>query len=465
MQSEENSTRGKRSGVDMTEGIEWRKILIFAIPIIIGTLLQQLYNTVDGIVVGRYVNSDALAAVGNCTTLARFFLAFSQGFSNGCGVIISQFYGARQKNNMKKAAGTGILIALGLGVFFSAFGLIFHNWILTSALKIEEASVAHYANQYFTVYCIGLIFTYAYNFIAYTLRAMGDSRATLYFLALTSILNLILDLFMVPLFGIAGAATATVISQCVCAVVSYIYMIKRYPELNFVKAKTLRLDKEMALKCINLGIPAILQQCSVSLGNLTMQRLVNSYGSVTMAAYTVGSKVEGYLHAPAQGIQQSMSVFTGQNVGASNYDRVKKGLYQALMINVAVTLVLGIGFNIAATPVVALFGVEGEVLKEAVEFVKFTAPFNMMIFSIYFTCAGLIQGSGDVGYATFVSLSALAMRVLFSYVMKYGFGADYHILWRSALVSNGLSLVLAWARYFAGTWKKKSKKIVGEKES
>ena len=446
----------------MTEGIEWKLILSFAIPIILGNMLQQLYNTVDGIVVGNYVNSNALAAIGTCSTLARFFLCFSMGFSNGCGVIVSQLYGARQDSEIRKAFTTGMIIALGLGVLLSAFGLICHGWILSSLMNIKDPDVFAYADTYFVIYCMGLIFTYIYNFIAYILRAFGDSRATLYFLALTSILNLVLDLLMVRWWGIAGAAIATVISQLVCAIVSYIYMTRRYDSLN-IRFSEYRVDGPMAKKCVTLGIPAILQISSVSIGNIIMQRLVNSFGSTVMAGYTVGVKMESYMHAPLQGIQQSMATFTGQNVGAGKLDRVKRGLYRALLINMIACAVVALICLIAGDALGRMFGLEGESLNFAVKMIRFysyVAP-TLFFFGAYFCCAGLIHGSGDVAYATFVSLFALASRVVYSYVGVYAFSASEAVLYHSTMLSNGLSMVLAWAGYFSGKWKDKSKKILG----
>lgn len=449
---------------DMTNGNVWKAILMFAIPIVLGNMLQQMYNTVDGVIVGRVVNSNALAAVGTCSTLARFFLCFSMGFSNGCGVMISQYYGARREEDIKKAFTTGAIIALVIGLVMTVVGVVFRHWILATLMDISDPEVLDYATQYFTIFCLGLVFTYAYNYMAYALRAFGDSQATLYFLALTSVLNLILDLLMVPLMGIAGAAVATVISQIICAVVTFVYMRKRHQALN-IKLRDYHIDAEKSRMCVSLGIPAILQQCSVSMGNLFMQRLVNGFGSTTMAAYTVGAKIEGYLHAPVSGIQQSMSVYSGQNIGAGKMDRVKKGLYSAVTINViccGIVALIGIfGSNLLAE----MFGLEGESLAQAVEMISFYTytSFTMLFFGLYFSCSGIIHGSGDVGFATFVSLSALASRVIVSYISVYGFDVDYHILWQSTLISNGVSMVLAWARYLSGKWKQKSERIVGKR--
>ena len=426
-------------------------------------MLQQLYNTVDGIIVGRVVNSEALAAVGTCSTLSRFFLCFSMGFSNGCGVMISQYYGAKRDNDIQKAFTTGAIIAVGIGTVLTLIGVVFHKWILSVLMNITDPAVLNYAAQYFTIYCVGLVFTYAYNYIAYALRAFGDSRATLYFLALTSVLNLILDLIMVPWIGIAGAAVATVVSQIVCAVVSYFYVTKNHAALN-IKLRDYRIHPDKARMCATLGIPAILQMCSVSIGNLMMQRLVNSFGGVTMAAYTVGAKIEGYLHAPISGIQQSMSVFSGQNIGAGKMDRVKQGLRSTVTINViwcAAVAVLGF---FASGMIGEVFGLEGEALSQAVEMISFYTYTSLttLFFGLYFGCSGIIHGSGDVGYATFVSLSALASRVLISYVAVYVFKVDHHILWQSTMVSNAISMILTWVRYWNGKWKLKSKAIIGK---
>lgn len=447
----------------MTNGSVWKAILLFAIPIILGNMLQQLYNTVDGIIVGRMVNSNALAAVGTCSTLARFFLCFSMGFSNGCAVMISQYYGARREDDIRKAFTTGAIISVCIGLALSVIGIVFHNWILVTLMNISDPDVLGYSVQYFTIYCAGLVFTYAYNFIAYALRAFGDSKATLYFLALTSVLNLILDMIMVRFMGIAGAAVATVISQIVCAIVSYFYMTKRHKALD-IKLRDYRIDPDKTRMCVTLGIPAVLQQCSVSMGNLLMQRLVNGFGGVTMAAYTVGVKLEGYLHSPMSGIQQSMSVFTGQNMGAGKLDRVKKGLRSTVMINVVWCAGVAVVGFFASTQLAQLFGLEGETLSRAVEMISFYTftSCTTLFFGLYFGCSGIIHGSGDVGYATFVSLSALATRVVISYIAVYAFHVDYHILWQSTLISNGVSMVLTWIRYWSGTWKKKSERIIGK---
>lgn len=448
---------------DMTTGSVWTAILSFAIPIILGNMLQQLYNTVDGIIVGRVVSPEALAAVGTCSALSRFFLCFSMGFSNGCAVMLSQYFGAKREADIQKSFVTGAIISLAIGLLLTVAGITLREWILATVMNISDPVVLRYAVQYFTIYCLGLVFTYAYNFIAYALRSFGDSRATLYFLAIASVLNLVLDLILVPAAGVAGAAAATVVSQMGCAAISYLYMVKCHSALA-IPLGDYRIDFGKARLCISLGIPAILQQCSVSMGNLLMQRLVNGFGGATMAAYTVGTKVEGYLHAPVAGILQSMSVFTGQNMGAGKQERIKKALGSALVINLSWTLIVMAAGFFGAEPVAVLFGLTGASAEQATEMIRFysCSSCTMLLFSLYFSCSGIIQGSGDVAYATFVSLSALATRVIVSYILVYGFGSGHRILWQSTLISCAVSVTLAWLRYFSGKWKTKSRRITGK---
>lgn len=455
-----NNTKTARQ--DMTTGSVWKAILAFAIPIVLGNMLQQLYNTVDGIIVGRVVNSDALAAVGSCSALSRFFLCFSMGFSNGCAVMISQYFGAGKENDIRKAFTTGAIIAVSIGTVLSAIGIVFRKWIMVDLMNISDPEVADYAVIYFSIYCVGLVFTYAYNFIAYTLRAFGDSQATLYFLAIASVLNLVLDMLLVPVTGVAGAAVATVISQIACAVVSYCYMIRRHENLN-INLRDYRIDVAKTRMCVSLCVPSILQQCSVSMGNLMMQRLVNGFSGATMAAYTVGMKVEGYLHAPVAGILQSMSVFTGQNIGAGKQDRIKKGLRSAVTVNLCWTVLVALAGFFGSEAAARMFGLETEAFSQAVEMIRFYSCSScaMLFFALYFSCSGIIQGSGDVGYATFSSLSALAAKVVLSYIAVYCFQADYSILWKSTLVASAISMVLTWVRYFSGKWKTKSERIIG----
>lgn len=444
---------------DMTEGAGWKKILVFSIPIMLGNLLQQMYNTIDGIIVGRMVDSDALAAVGNCATVSALLIAVAMGFSAGCSIIIAHYMGAKREDELKATFATGLILVIALSIVFMAVGIVGHHWLLGVVLNIKDEVILEYAKGYLIVYCIGLIFTYCYNYIAYILRAMGDSRATLYFLAVASVMNLLLDMIFVRRMGVVGAAWATVVSQCVCFLFSYHYMSKHYAIFAF-KNLPFRPDREKVGQCITLGLPSVMQQCSVSLGQGAMQRLVNSYGGVTMAAYTVGSMMERYCTVPILAVQQGMSTFTGQNMGAGREGRVKKTLWHTEIMILILTSIVSIPIAVFAPRFAALFGVSGEILNQAVEYVRFAMPWCTWIFAAYLACAGVLQGAGDVKFTTFISLSSLAVRAIVAYIMAGCFHAEYPIIWQSLLISYVWSIVFAWIRYFSGVWKKKSEAIM-----
>lgn len=441
---------------DMTTGVEWKKILSFSLPIMAGQFLQQLYNTVDGIVVGNYVSEAALGAVGACTTLALLFLAFSIGFGNGCGVMISQLYGAGRIQEVKRAVST-CLILLGLmGLMTMVIGWFGAAWLVTNVLDITQDNLIDLSVTYFSIYALGMVFQFLYNCVASILRAVGDSKATLYFLCVSAVMNLVLDvLFVAQLhWGVAGAAIATVISQVACVIVCFVYMFVKYPVFRFGKGG-FRFSMELGTLCLRLGAPMTLQQAIVSCGNVFMQRLVNYFGETTMAAFTCGLRIENYCMIPAMGFNSAMSMFTGQNIGAGKPERIECGWRSAVKMVMAITFVIAAILFAGAYPLSALFGVEGEAQLQSVDYIRFVS-FMMLIFSVYLTTNGVIQGSGDALYASICSFSTLGVRVALAYTLVFLFHFDYHVLWRCIPVGWVFAMILALVRFHSGKWKEKA---------
>ncbi|MGI5936273.1 MAG: MATE family efflux transporter [Oscillospiraceae bacterium] len=440
---------------DMTVGKEWKHILLFSLPVMIGNLLQQLYNTVDGIVVGNYVSEAALAAVGSSATLAMIFLALAIGLGNGAGIMASQLYGAKRMNELKNAVSTSLILLISLGAVLSALGFAFTRWLIGSLLRVKSSEILELAVDYFSIYALGIVLQFAYNTIAAMLRAVGDSKATLIFLGISGGVNLVLDLIFVINFkwGVAGAAIATVISQVASTVVSAIYMFAKYPMFRFKKGEFV-FDVEKCKLCLRLGIPTTLQQSVVSFGHVFIQRLVNSFGQVTMAAYTVGTRIENYVFIPIMGFNIGMSNFTGQNMGAGRIDRIKRGWRSAVVMSFCVCVVItGLSY-IFAEPMAALFGVEGETLAQSVEYVRFIC-FFFLIFSIYMATGGLLQGAGDVLFSSLCTFSSLIIRVATSYAMAYIFDVGYSSAWKAVPVGWIVCISLVLTRYFRGTWQTK----------
>ncbi len=439
----------------MTTGPEWKHILLFSLPIMAGNLLQQLYNTVDGIVVGNFVSQNALAATGTAGTLAMVFLAFAIGFGNGSGIMIGQFFGAKRYDDLRAAVSTALILLVSMGLVFSVLACAFARPLLAGLMNVAEGEVLEYAVDYFAVYALGIFLQFLYNAVAAILRSVGDSKATLYFLLVSSVLNLLLDLLFVIVFhwGITGAAVATVISQLGSAAVSLWYMFKKYPIFRYGQGE-FRFHKDKCLLCLRLGIPTTIHQSVVSFGHVFIQRLVNSFGEAAMAAFSVGGRIESYMFITAGGFNMGMSNFTAQNVGAGEYDRVRRGCRSTLLMDFGVALFLQIVLYIFARPIAGFFGVGGEALELSVTYVRFMCCV-FWFFSLYMVFSGVLQGSGDVLITTACSLVALTVRVLTAYGLVYIFSVGVSAAWVTMPAGWIFAFSISCGRYLSGRWKTK----------
>ncbi len=436
----------------MTEGKEWKLILLFTLPLMAGNLLQQLYNTVDGIIVGNFVSEDALAAVGTCSPLTMLFIAIAVGMSNGAAVVISQLFGARRIEEMKRSIATSLILLFWMGVAFSVLGCVLAKWMLNTVLGVQDYLLAD-AVLYFRIYAIGLLFQFVYNIVAAVLRSLGDSRATLYFLLISSVCNVVLDLVAVLVlhWGVMGAALATVVSQLVSAVASIYYLFQRYPDLRFAKGE-FRFDGEKGVLIMKMGVPSTLQQCVASLGHVAIQRVINAF-DIT-AGYTAAMRIESFILIPIQGFFMGMATFTGQNLGAGKLDRIYRALRHTMAMSMIVVAgVIAIIFPLAPQ-LVALFGVTGASAAIAAHYLRFIV-FAFAVFCIYFCVNGVLQGAGDVGFCAFNTFSGLAMKVIFVYIAAFLTPIGMRAIWWGSLASWVYSLTLAVLRYRFGPWRNK----------
>ncbi len=439
----------------MTQGAQWRHILLFALPIMAGNLLQQLYNVADSIIVGNFVGQTALSAVGTCAPMTILFIAFAIGMSNGSAVIVAQYFGAQRREELRKAVSTALFLLVGLGLAISIIAITFARPLLAAVMGVPEPALS-LAVVYYRLYSVGLVFQFAYNISAAILRAIGDSKATLYFLLVSAVTNVLLDLLFVGVFewGVAGAAVATVIAQALSAVVSVSYMFKKHEILRLNRAE-LRFHKEMGFLALKLGIPASLQQCVVSFGHIAIQRVINSFGEGLMAAATVEIRLQQFITVPAIAFQAGMSTFTGQNVGAKKVERVPGGYHATLGMSAGICLVLSALAWIFAEPLVILFGVESAYIALAVEYVRFAAC-CYVLFALYQTTAGLLSGAGDVLVIALLTLGSLGVRTIAVYIMAYLTPIGQEAAWISMPISWGLALIISVLRYKFGPWKQKS---------
>jgi len=440
----------------MTTGPVLNKMIAFALPIMFGMLLQQLYSTVDGIVVGNYVSSTALAAVGNCGTMAFFFIAVSNGMANGGGIVIAQAFGARRESDMRAAAVGVLFIMFVLGVLFTLAGVCGADFCVKKILAVKEAELQYQAALYFRIYSVGMIFSCMYNAIASILRSVGDSKAVLYFLLVSTVVNTVLDLYSVLSlgWGIAGAAWATTISQAACFIVSLFYMYKRYPVFRITALRQLIPEMRILKLCLRMGIPISLQSLIVSVGTLLTQRLVNSFGEATAAAVTVGSRFDHYTTIPIIGMFQSIASFSGQNVGAGRVDRAKRGAWYGSVFCLGIVLIMCACLYIFAAQLGSLFGVSGEILDQTVRYLRALAS-ALPFFAFFNPFNGTMQGAGDPLAAVIVSTTALILRVVGSYVLAWGFDYGPDACWDTYMYSWGAAMIVCMVLFKRGKWQTK----------
>lgn len=438
---------------NMTAGAPWKHILKFSFPILAGAILQQLYNTVDTVIVGRFTGESALSAVGTTNTLVFFFLSIAIGFSAGNGVLVAQYFGAGDMEKVHRAGAAGIVFMLLAGAAASAAGIIFSRWLYIHFVAVPPG-ILDDTLLYFRIYCTGLLFQFGYNILSGILRAVGDSAATLYFLLLASVLNIFLDLWFVAYLdmGVAGAAVATNISQLVSVIAAWIYMHRKYPFFRY-KLQDRKADCAIIRDTVKVGWPIAAQMMIVAMGISLIQRAVNGFGEVMTATFTVGQRIEMYLHLPCNALMTTLATFTGQNVGAKKLFRVKEGVKQGVLISFVSTLILAILIWFFARQLTACFGLGEAASNYSVQYLKATA-FIVVILSLYVPVFGVFQGTKHAFIPTIVALCALTLRVVVTYLVKDGEFFGHTIIWWNGIFGFSLGCIITWCCYFSGIWKK-----------
>ena len=441
--------------ISLTEGSPWKGILSFMIPVLLGLLLQQLYNTVDTIIVGNFAGESPLAAVGACGVLTMAFLALANGFSAGACILIAQLFGAGREEEMRRQASSSLLVMLSMGVLATIVGVVISRFALAYILATPD-SLIPMADIYFKIYAAGLIFQFGYNIVAAILRGIGDSKATLYFLLVASVINIVLDiLFVYNLnMGVTGAAIATDIAQALCCVVGIVYMMKKYPLFRW-KRKELTFEWQLAKRSLKAGFPMALQQFIVSFGFVFIQRAVNSYGEAMTASFSVAQKVETYMTLPASALMTTQGTYTGQNMGANRLDRVKTGAKQTVFISEIISACILTVIFIFSKPIVSAFGLGSEAIGYCAAHVRFVA-LCMPIFAFYFPLLGLFQGANNALFSTFVATGALTVRVATTYLFQGIPGIGYHMIWWNTLFGWGFGCIVSWTHFLHKKWQKKA---------
>ncbi len=385
---------GKRAGSTMlmTEGVIWKQLLLFSFPLLIGNLFQQLYNTVDSIVVGNFIGSQALAAVGSSNSLINLIIGMFMGIATGAGVIISQYYGAADEKKLSWAVHTCIALSLIGGVLLSILGVVLSPFILKWMGTPED--VIDNSVIYFRIFFSGSLFNLLYNMAAGILRAVGDSKRPLYYLCVSSVINIVLDLVFVVTFsmGIAGVGYATIIAQAVSAALA-IWALMGTKDIYRVELKKIAIDRRMMKRILTIGIPSGLQQSIISLSNVIVQANINAYGSAAMAGYGAYNKIDGFVMLPLQSFCIAATTFTGQNIGAGRKDRVRRGIFEGFAISFIYTLILSPVLFWKTRDLLQIFSSDPEVLNYGVTVFKILLPFYCLL-SVHQILMGTFRGAG-----------------------------------------------------------------------
>ncbi|MDU1412585.1 MAG: MATE family efflux transporter [Clostridium sp.] len=429
------------SAKDMTIGTPWKRIIEFSIPMLIGNIAQQLYNTVDSIVVGKYVGDNALAAVGSASPILNLLIVLFVGISTGAGIMVAQYFGAKNREKLSKSIGACITLTAIASILIMIIGPLVTKPLLE--FLNTPTTIINWCASYLNIYYIGIAGFAYYNILAGVLRGLGDSISSLVFLLIATVLNVFLDLWFVAglNLGVSGVALATVIAQGVSAVLCIIKLAKMRETFDF-NLKILKLDKELSIKLIKLGLPSGITQGIFSIAMIVVQSLTNSFGEMVIACNVIVMRVDGFAMMPNFTFGNAMTTYAGQNIGANKIDRVDKGTRDGLKIAVGVSTAITILILIFGRYLMMLFTDTMELVNLSMHMMKILAV-GYIAMAVTQSLSGVMRGAGDTMTPMWISLiTTVILRVPVAYGIAY--------LTRSAAYPTGrpestfISLVVSW---------------------
>ncbi|QUO32985.1 MATE family efflux transporter [Faecalicatena sp. Marseille-Q4148] len=449
---------------DMTVGKPWEQIVIFTIPMLIGNIAQQLYNTVDSIVVGRYVGDNALAAVGSASPIFNLLLVLFIGISVGASVMVSQYFGAKQREELSKTIGNCITLTALASVIIMVLGAALVKPLL-HMLNTPE-SIIDWCASYLMILLMGIAGVAYYNILCGILRGLGDSISALIYLLIATVINIVLDIWFVAglKMGVAGVALATVIAQVVSAVLCMI-KLARMTAVFDMKWKYLKMDRFHAATIIRLGLPSGVTQAIFSMAMVVVQSLTNSFGEMVIAANVIIMRVDGFAMMPNFSFGTAMTTYAGQNVGAKRYDRVEQGAKQGTLIAVGVSAVITAAILVFGKYLMAIFTTTSELVTLSANMMKILAV-GYIAMAVTQSLSGVMRGAGDTMTPMWISLiTTVLIRVPLAYGISYLTRTpelptgDYRCIFISLLSSWVLGAVITAICYRRGKWKEKGLKM------
>lgn len=447
--------------VDMTTGKPWERIVAFMIPMLIGNIAQQLYNTVDSIVVGKYVGDNALAAVGSAGPILNLLIVLFVGISMGAGIVVSQFLGAKKREELSRTLGSCIFLTAVASVFVMVVASLVAKPLLV-LLKTPD-TIIEWCNSYLIILFLGAAGMAYYNILSGILRGLGDSVAALLYLVVASLLNIVLDLLFVAKFGMGvnGVALATVIAQIVSALLC-LRRLGKMKDMLDLKREYVRWDSKYCMEIIRLGLPTGITQAIMSMSMLVVQTLTNSFGEMFIAANVIVMRVDGFAMMPAFSFGTAMTTFAGQNVGARMTDRVHKGAKQGTMIAMGVSVTITLSILLVGRYLMAIFTNTPELVDLSMQMMKILAV-GYIAMAVTQCLSGVMRGAGDTVTPMWISIiTTIVIRVPLAYGMVYLTRSEQfpkgrqECLYISLLISWLLSALFTVISYIRGKWMSKA---------
>lgn len=443
--------------MSMTEGTVWKKLVWFAIPLLLGNLFQQLYNAVDSLVVGNFCGNEALAAVSSSGSLQHLLIGFFQGVFIGASVIISRCFGAKDKKGVDEAIHTTVVFAFVMGILLTILGVAFTPTILRWIGTPEN--VMPNSITYFRIYCMGLLGMVLYNTTNGIFNALGDSRHPLYYLIISSVTNAVLDVLFVGKFGmgVAGAALATTIGQFLSGFLGLIHLMSgRF--IVQIRLSKLRVNFRILKQVFMLGLPSGVQNSVNAIANLVVQANINAFGDLAMGGCGSYAKIEGFVFIPIMSMALTLTTFVGQNMGADRPDRVKKGIRQGMWISVVMAEIFGIFVFIFAPQLGGLFSKDPAVVAYGVQQARIESMFFFLL-AITHTCAGTLRGAGKTMIPMAVTLGAWCVLRITYIESLVRIIPDIRVVFSAYPVTWAVSAsILLWF-VLHQDWEKHSKKL------
>lgn len=437
---------------DLTVGNEAKLIFSFALPMVLGNLFQQLFSVVDRIIVGRFISDEALAAIGASFPIFYMLISFMIGIGSGATIVISQYYGAKETEKVTRTISTVFIFLFFASLVVMFIGIYFSREIF-ELLNVGEDVLPH-SIAYFRVYMMGMIAFFGFNGISSILRGLGDSKTPLRFLIFATVLNIILDILFVVVFGwgIEAAAWATVISQF-AAFGGAIWYIERRQHVISFKIKQWVFDWELFKQSLRIGLPTGFQQTFVALGMMALIRIVNNFDSSVLAAYTAAGQIDALASLPALNLASALSAFVGQNLGANKTERIRKGLWATLYMSWSISFVVMIIAYLFGDHLMALFSGSEDVIRHGSNYLIIVSSFYL-VFSTMFVLHGVLRGAGATLIPMFITLLSLwIIRIPLAVFFSEHFGVNG--IWWSIPAGWATGMIGSLIYYLSGKWKGK----------